>query len=107
MGEAIFRKVFPYFFPLADSYVRAIRYIRYNLDFKMDLMIRNVVYLEFMDRVKQIRIPHPLPKNADTHSGICIFYLRWDSNQLNATCQWQVAREGLTERHQNFIESLI
>ena len=62
MGEAIFRKVFPYFFPLADSYVRAIRYIRYNLELKMDLMIRNVVILEFMDRVKQIRIPHPLPK---------------------------------------------
>ena len=62
MGEPIFRKVFPYFFPLADSYVRAIRYIRYNLELKMDLMIRNVVYLEFMDRVKQIRIPHPLPK---------------------------------------------
>ena len=62
MGEPIFRKVFPYFFPLADSYVRAIRYIRYNLELKMDLMVRNVVYLDFMDRVKQIRIPHPLPK---------------------------------------------
>ena len=59
-GNLSFRKVFPYFFPLADSYVRAIRYIRYNLELIMDLMIRNVVFLELMDRVKQIRIPHPL-----------------------------------------------
>ena len=76
MGEPIFRKVFPYFFPLADSYVRDIRYIRYILELKMDLMIRNVVYLEFMDRVKQIRIPHPLPRKADTLSGICFFIVR-------------------------------
>ena len=69
MGEPIFRKVFPYFFPLADSYVRDIRYIRYNLELKMDLMIRNAVYLEFMDRVKQIRIPHPLPKQNATQTG--------------------------------------
>ena len=52
---------FSLIFPLADSYIRDIRYIRYNLELKMDLTIRNVVYLEFMDRVKQIRIPHPLP----------------------------------------------
>ena len=76
MGEAIFRKVFPYFFPLADSYVRAVRYIRYNLELKMDLMIRNVVYLEFMDRVKQIRIPHPLPNEKDHPNGWSFFVFK-------------------------------
>ena len=76
MVEPIFHEVFPYFFPLADSYARAIRYMRYNLELKMDLMIRNVVYLEFMDRVKQIRIPHPLPKrkNYTTRCGFSFGY---------------------------------
>ena len=75
MGEHIFREVVPYFVPLADSYVRDIRYMRYNLELIMDLMIRNVVYLEFMDRVKQIRIPHPLPKNTRPQCGRVFFII--------------------------------
>ena len=59
----------------------------------MDLMIRNVVYLEFMDRVKQIRIPHPLPRNTDTLSGIRIFYCgeREIRTDFNAIVRWTVA----------------
>ena len=75
MGEHIFPKVFPYFFPLAVFTVRTIWYIRYILKTDLNLMIPDVVIWQLMDRVKQIRIPHPLPKNADTHSGICIFLL--------------------------------
>jgi hypothetical protein len=74
MREHSFPKVFPYFFPLAVFTLRAIWYIRYILKTDLNLMIPDVVVWQLMDRVKQIRIPHPLPKNADTHWGICIFY---------------------------------
>ena len=59
MGEHSFPKVFPYFFPLAVFTLRAIWYIRYILKINLNLMIPNVVVLQLMDRVKQIRIPHP------------------------------------------------
>jgi len=33
----------------------------------------------------------------------CLFSLGgWDSNNINATVRWTVAREGLTERNLNF-----
>ena len=62
-----------------------------------------------MELFRAIRIPHPLPRKADTHLGICFFYLRWGGIRtvLNATVRWTVARESLTERHYNFVESLI
>ena len=59
MEEHIFPKVFPYFFPLAVFTLRAIWYIRYILKTDLNLMIPDVVVWQLMDRVKQIRIPHP------------------------------------------------
>ena len=62
MGEHSFPKVFPYFFPLAVFTLRTIWYIRYILKIDLNLMTPDVVIWQLMDRAKQIRIPHPLPK---------------------------------------------
>ena len=93
MGEHIFPKVFPYFFPLAVFTVRIIWYIRYILKTDLNLMIPDVVVWQLMDRVKQIRIPHPRRKpNA---SGDTKLYSCGIRTHLNATVQWTVARCGL------------
>ena len=55
MGEHSFPKVFP----LAVFTLRAIWYIRYILKTDLNLMIPDVVIWQPIDRVKQIRIPHP------------------------------------------------
>ena len=53
--------------------------------------MRNVVYFEFMDRVKQIRIPHPLPKNTQPHPWLGVFYLVGIRTHLNADVRWTSA----------------
>ena len=71
MGEHSFPKVFPYFFPLAVITLRAIWYIRYILKTDLNLMIPNAMVWKPLDRVKQIRIPHPLPmKKAIQMDGL-------------------------------------
>ena len=48
-GNLSFRKVFPYFFPLAVFSVRIIWYIRYILKTDLNLMIPDVVVWQLMD----------------------------------------------------------
>ena len=47
-----------------------------------------------MDRVKQIRIPHPLPKKCRYPSGYLHFLLLWRGirTHLNAKLRWSFAR---------------
>ena len=57
-----------------------------------------------------VRIPHPLPKIADTHSGICYFYLWWWGIRtiLDADVQWTSAcRRSRRRQHLQLFESLI
>jgi len=43
-----------------------------------------------------------VPKNADTHLGICIFYRRKGLEHFNATLRWSVARHRSRRwRHHN------
>jgi len=46
-----------------------------------------------MELFRAIRIPHPLPKNADTHPGICIFYYGKEGirTDLTADVRWTSA----------------
>ena len=110
MGEPIFPKVFPLFFPLAVFTVRTIWYIRYILKTDLNLMIPDVVVWQLMDRAKQIRIPHPLPNNKNhTRRVWFLLFVRCGiRTNLNADVQWTSAcRRSRRRQHNNVIESLI